>query len=105
MASKIEQHVMASVAVISTTRRLVSVTALKLYASLLALYAVGQLVWVQRVFENLEKVGMQGALNFMVSAVLHTEFLVQVTLVVLIAAVVSLMHDLLARTPSYRAVA
>jgi hypothetical protein len=104
MQSKIEQQVMASVAVVSLTRRLLSATALKLYISVVALYGLGQLVWVQRVFENLERVGLSGALNFMVSAVLHTDFLVQAALVVFVAALASLMRDLLMR-PSYGAVA
>ena len=102
MQSKIEQQVMASVATIYAVRRLLSATALKLYVSVAALYMLGQMVWVARVFENLETVGLQSALQFALSAVLNTEALVQVTLLALIIAGFSLLLDLIRTVPARR---
>lgn len=99
MQSKIEQQVMASVGAVYTARRLVSASALKLYVCVAALYGLGQLVWVSRVFENLGRVGLEHAAQFMVSAVLSTDFLVQATFVVLLVAGFSLVRDLL-RAPA-----
>lgn len=99
--SRIEQQVMASVGTIYVGRRLVSGSALKLYACVAALYGLGQLVWVSRVFENLGRVGLEHAAQFMVSAVMNTDFLVQAVLVVLVVAGASLMRDLL-RNPAPR---
>ena len=93
MQSKIEQQVMASVGVIYATRQLVSTTALKLYICVLSLYGIGRLVWVSHVFENWTNVGLQGSLQFAPSAVLNTHLAVQMTLVVLMFAGVSLFLD------------
>ena len=93
MQSKIEQQVMASVGVIYATRQLVSATALKLYVCVLSLYGIGRLVWVSHVFENWTNVGLQGSLQFATSAVLNTHLAVQMTLVVLMFAGVSLFLD------------
>lgn len=98
MASKIEQQVMASVGTIYTARRLVGPTALKLYVSVAALYGLGQLVWVQRVFENMAAVGLGGFANYAVNALLHTDVLVQLTLGVFVVAVVLLVRDLARNT-------
>ena len=94
MQSKIEQRVMASVGTIYTVRRLVSMSALKLYVCVASLYVLGQLVWVSRVFENLSHVGLSGFGQFMFEAVLNTNFLVQATLVVMFVAGISLARDL-----------
>ena len=92
--SSIETQVMASVGVIYTARRLVSATALKLYVCVVSVIGLGALVWVQRVFENLSRVGVSGAAHFMVAAVLNTNFLVQLTLLVFTVAAVSLARDM-----------
>src|SRR3989338_10773745 len=93
MQSRIEQQVMASVGVIYATRQLVSATALKLYICILSLYGIGRLVWVSHVFENWANVGLQGTLQFATFAVLNTHLAVQMTLVVLMFAGVSLFLD------------
>ncbi len=91
--SRIEQQVMAGVGVIYAVRQLLSATALKLYVCALSLYGLVQLVWVHRVFENWANVGLQGSLQFATSAVLNTHLAVQLTLVVLVVAGVSLFLD------------
>ena len=93
MQSKIEQRVMAGVGVIYAARQLVSATALKLYVCALSLYGIGRLVWVSHVFENWANVGLQGTAQFATSAVLNTHLAVQLTLLVLIFAGVSLFLD------------
>lgn len=92
--SRIEQQVMASVGTIYTARALVSASALKLYVCAVALYGLGQLVWVSRVLENLGRVGIGNAAQFVFSAVLTTDFLVQAVLAVFLVAGISLMRDL-----------
>ncbi len=92
--SKIEQQVMASVGVIYAVRQLFSATALKLYVCVASLWGIGQLVWVSRVFENLSSAGLQGAVNFVLAAVLNTDLLVQLTLVVGVVAFISLAVDM-----------
>ena len=94
MTSKIEQQVMAGVGVIYAVRQLVSATALKLYVCAASLYGLVQLVWVHRVFENWTNVGLQGTAQFVTSAVLNTHLPVQLTLLVLMFAGISLLLDL-----------
>ena len=94
MQSKIEQQVMAGVGVIYAARQLLSATALKLYICVLSLYGIGRLVWVSNVFENWAHVGLSGTAQFMTSAVLNTHLPVQMTLLVLMFAGVSLLLDL-----------
>lgn len=91
---------MASIAAVYTARRLVSASALKLYACVAALWGLAQLVWVERVFQNLAHVGWGSAAQFMLAAVLNTDMWVQAVLAVLVVAGVSLLLDLL-RTPAY----
>ena len=94
MASKIEQQVMAGVGVIYAVRQMASATALKLYICVLSLYGIGRLVWVSNVFENWTNVGLQGTAQFMASAVLNTHLPVQLTLIVLFVAGISLLIDM-----------
>lgn len=94
MISKVEKQVMASVAVIYAVRRLASPLALKLYVCVAALWGLGRLVWVARVFENLESVGLRSSLQFAFSAVLNTDVLVQVMLLAFIIAVASLFLEI-----------
>jgi hypothetical protein len=94
MQSKIEQQVMAGVATIYMARKLVSATALKLYVCALSLYGLAQLVWVSRVFENFSAVGWGNALQFATSAILNTDFTVQLTFFAFMIAAVWLLVDL-----------
>src|SRR3989344_4012006 len=93
MQSKIETQVMASVATIYTARQLVSSTALKLYVCVAALLGLARLARVERVFDNMASVGLQGLGQFALSAVMNTHLLVQVTLLALLVAGVSLFLD------------
>ncbi len=85
---------MASVGTIYATRQLVSATALKLYVCALALFGIARLVWVSRVWENLADVVVGGAAQFFLAAVMNTDTLVQMALLVLVLAGVSLVRDL-----------
>ncbi len=95
MTSKIEQQVMAGVGVIYAVRQLLSATALKLYICAASLYGLVQLVWVHRVFENWTNVGLSGTAQFVTSAVLNTHLPVQLTLLVLMFAGISLLVDMM----------
>ncbi len=96
---------MASVGVVYAARQLVSATALKLYVCALSLYGLARLVWVSRVWENLANVGWAHAGQFMLDAVLSTDFLVQFALVVLAVAGIGLIRDLLRSSASSRPLA
>lgn len=101
MQTKIEQQVMAGVAVIHTARRAVSATALKVYTLVASVYALGILVWVSRIQENLLEVMNGGVLavgNYVLFAISHTSMAVQATLVVATVALFSLAFDLIPQT-------
>lgn len=105
MHSKIERQVMASVGVIHTARRAVSATALKVYALVASVYALGALVWVAEIQANLLNVMNGGVLavgNFVLYAVTHTTFVVQAVLLVATVALVSLALDLVRTLSSQR---
>ena len=95
MQSKIERQVMASVGTIYAARALVSATALKLYVCALALFALGRLVWVERVFSNFSQVGLSHAAEFIYAAILNTDLMVQLILLALVVVGVSLVRDLM----------
>ena len=101
--SAIEKNVMASARLIYTMRMLTSVTALKLYVWALALYTIGRLVWVAHVWENLEKVGIGHLFQFMLAAVLNTQLLVQLALLIGAMALISFLVDVVRglRTPTF----
>ena len=92
--TKIEQNVMANVALIYTLRKLVSYTALELYIFIASLWVVGQLVWVSKVFENLATAGVGGSAQFIISAVLNTDVIVQAVLAVGVCAAFLLTLDI-----------
>ena len=84
---------MASVGVIYAARAVTSYTALKLYVALGASVALWQLTWVHRVFENWANVGLGGSAQFVTYAVAHAQASVQLTLLVLVAAGITLAWD------------
>ncbi len=97
---------MASVGTIYTWRMLTSLTALKIYALILSIWAIGRLVWVSKVFDNfmqVEKNGIGAIINYLLYAVEHTHLAVQVTLLVAALAAASLLVDAIRslRTPSH----
>lgn len=98
MQSKIEQQVMASVAVIHTTRRVFSATALKVYALVASVYTLGILVWVSEVQANFFH-AMQGGVaalgNYVLVALAHTELAVQAALLVATVVLISLAVDVI----------
>lgn len=93
MKSTIEQQVMASVGVIYAGRQLLGMTALKLYALVVAVYALVQFTWVHKVLANWAGVGLAGTWQFVTYAVMHTHLPVQITLVVLAVVGLSLLRD------------
>lgn len=100
MKSKIEQQVMASVGVIHTARRMVSATALKVYALVASVYALGILVWVSEIQSNFLHALNGGVLalgHYVLVALTHTELAVQAVLLVASLAFISLIVDLIPR--------
>lgn len=96
--SKIEQQVMASVAVIHTTRRIFSATALKVYALVASVYALGILVWVSEIQANFFHAMNNGVLavgNYVLVALTQTELAVQAVLLVATVALFSLALDVM----------
>lgn len=89
----IEKNVMASVALIYTLRKLVSKAAFELYICIASLWVLGQLVWVSKVFENLANAGAASSAQFIVAAILNTDAVVQLTLVVGVCAAFLLTLD------------
>jgi hypothetical protein len=94
--SNIEEQVMASVAVIYTTRKLVSRTALKLYVFLLSVVGITFFVSVPHITQNFEHVargGVGSIMNFLVTALLSTTLVVQVAVLLGVLALFSLIFD------------
>lgn len=95
MKSKIEQKVMASVGAIYIGRKLVSLTAIKLYILCVSLIAIASLVSVPHVFANLTQVGPTGLYTFAVAAALNTKLLVQLGLLACTLVGISFVADAL----------
>lgn len=93
---------MANVGVIYTARQFVSASALKLYASAVAVVALVQLTWVHRVFENWSQVGLAGTWQYMSYALLHTSLPVQLALALLVVMGAGLVRDLVKPTQTLR---
>jgi hypothetical protein len=92
----LEQKVMTNVAVIYMARKFFGFTALKFYALVVSLVGIATLVSVSNVTANLTNVAQNGAesvVAFLVAAVLGTTLMVQVVLVLGIAAALSLLAD------------
>jgi uncharacterized integral membrane protein len=92
--SKIEQQVMASVAVIYTARKLLSFQALLWYVLILSIFGISQLVSVPHVLQNFSLVargGFPSILAFLGAAVQGTTIIVQLGLLVAIFALGSLL--------------
>lgn len=94
---------MASVGTIYIARQLVSAAALKLYVLVGAVWALGRLVWVERVFENFAQVGVGNALHFVAEALLHTEVAVQLTVAIVLLMAAWFARDIVhLETPRYQ---
>jgi hypothetical protein len=102
--TKIEQQVMASVAVIYAVRKLTSRFAFEVYALVLSLAGVATLVSLSHVAANFlaaSHAGPGGVSTFTLSAVLGTKLIVQLALLVGGIAAVALVVDMVkgAATP------
>ena len=87
---------MANVGVIYTARTLTGTVALKIYALILSVWAIGRLVWVSRVFDNffaVEQHGFGALSNYFLSSLTHAHLAVQAVLVVAAVAFISLIVD------------
>jgi len=96
MQSKIEQQVMASVAVVYAVRKLLSRRALEVYALATSAVVLWQLVWIHKVFENfvaIEKNGLDAIADYLLVAVTNTNLAVQLTLAVATVAFIFLIID------------
>jgi len=95
--SKIEQQVMAGVALIYMARALVSRVALECYALVFSLAGIATLASLPNVVQNLVMVsqsGVGGVAVFFASAIVSTTIAVQVALVLGGAALASLLFDI-----------
>ena len=101
----LERQVMASVAVIYGARMLMSYTALKVYVILFSVGVIARLVWVAKVLQNfaiVEHNGISATGNYVLYALGHTQFAVQLTLLVATAAFISLVVPLVLPTRTNR---
>lgn len=102
MRTKIEQQVMAGVGTVYVARKLVSRTALECYALFLCAFSITLFVSLPHVFLNFESItasGLPGIVGFILSAVLGTKLVVQLTLVVGTVALLALARDVTRATP------
>ena len=101
--TKIEKQVMAGVAAIYVTRRLVSTSALKGYALLVSFVGVVAFVSLPHVaanFIHIESAGLPAMGAFLLTAITKTNVVVQTALVVGAVALFSLAKD--AVRPAHR---
>ncbi len=102
MESKIEQQVMASVAVVYAVRKLTSRFALECYALALSFAGAAFFVSLPHVAANLINVASGGAPRigtFLISAILGTKLIVQLAVLIGICAIVAIGVDM-ARKPA-----
>lgn len=89
MKSKIKQNVMLRVKAIRLMRPFASDASAAFALLLVALYGIGNEVWVAKVVANMPSVFDLAAMtNFMVAAFVHTEFVVQVLAVLALGAMI-----------------
>lgn len=94
--SKIEQQVMAGVALIYTARALASRVALECYVLVFSLVGIAVLASLPHVVQNLLAVsqsGVGGVVVFFASAIVSTTFAVQVASMLGVVAFASLLFD------------
>jgi hypothetical protein len=96
MQSRIEQKVMAGVAVVYAGRLLLSRLALELYVLAASGVALWQFTWVHRVFENWAHVGLSGTWGYVTYAVVHTHLPTQMALAAAAAAGILFVVDAIA---------
>ncbi len=95
--SKIEQQVMAGVAVVYAARKLTSRLALECYALALSVAGLAFFASLPHVFANLAQVAQGGAVSigvFFISAVLGTKLVVQLALLIGAVALVAMGVDI-----------
>jgi hypothetical protein len=94
--SKMEQKVMANVALIYTLRKAAGRTALKLYVMAFSVLGIAFFVSVPHVLNNFSHVAQGGVgsiAGFVLAAVVGTTIIVQIALILGTAALVSLAAD------------
>ena len=106
--SNIENNVMAAVRVIHIGRALVGKTALELYALTLSFAGIATMVSVSSVLQNFALVAGNGVVGigaFVVAAILKTNILVQVALVLATCSLALLVRDMVQSFSQERALA
>jgi len=104
MESNIKQNVMNRVRTIHTVRPFTSGTAVALFLIVLSLYAIGRFIFVAQVFRNMPSPADIGAfLNFFVVAFMHTDFIVQVLSVLVVASLIWVARDVVRSIHSLQA--
>jgi hypothetical protein len=99
--TKIEQQVMAGVAVVYTARKLTSRFALECYAFMLSFVGAAFFVSLPHVAANLGTVAQGGFVSvgtYLVSAILGTKLIVQLALLVAAGALILMGYDMAAPT-------
>ena len=92
--SHIEMNVMRRVRRIRVLRMIISGVVFAITAIILALYAIGREVWVARVFENGPQ-GFYGHILYLIYALEHTRFVVQILVLICVASFVYLCREAL----------
>jgi len=90
--SDIEKNVMRRVRRIRILRMVISGVVFAMTAIILALYAIGREVWVARVFENGPQ-GTYGHILYLIYALEHTRFVVQILVLICVASFVFLVRE------------
>lgn len=93
MASALQNRIMRRVYVVSYLRRILSPLAVKLYASIVILWAIGKEVWVSKVIENSGNTSV-GLINFYASALWNAHLAVQVLVLAFAAVGVWFIKDI-----------
>jgi hypothetical protein len=106
--TNIKKNVMAAVFLVRGFRMAKSPTALKIYAIMLSIWGISRLVWVSKVFENFsiaQSGGISSTFSYTLAAIEHTHLGVQVMLLVVACAFVSLLTDTFRSVPARRSFA
>ena len=98
----LKTKIMHRIWIISHLRKLTSVTAMKAYAGVLALFAIGKQVFVARVLQN--SPGLTHPLDsfsFFTFAFAHTQLIVQTLCMTVLVASVWFLYDTVRQNPTY----
>ena len=94
MSSQLKKEIMLRVRFVHLVKRALQPFAIKMVVAVAALFAVGRMVFVAKVFENAPSVSQVSEFStFFVRAFTHTEFAVQAVILAITIAVVLALRD------------